>query len=129
MYEMKAEYYIGIKEIDDEHKKLFEIAEEAYQVKHDQFIPDKYDYVKKLLEELFEYAKMHFEHEEAYMERIGYKKMFTQKMEHAAFIKKLEEMDIEHIDENSDTLIDEILEFLTDWLVEHILENDKKIAE
>lgn len=129
MYEMKEEYYIGIKEIDDEHKRLFEIAEETYQVKHDEFIPDKYDYVKKLLAELGDYAKMHFEHEEAYMERIGYKRMFTQKMEHAEFIKKLNEMDIEHIDENSDELIDQILIFLTNWLVGHILENDKKIAE
>ena len=30
MYEMKPEYYIGIEMIDEEHKQLFEYADEAY---------------------------------------------------------------------------------------------------
>lgn len=32
MYEMKPEYYTGIAQIDEEHKKLFEIADEAYEL-------------------------------------------------------------------------------------------------
>ena len=31
--------------------------------------------------------------------------------------------------ENSEEVIQEVLTFLTDWLVHHILETDKKIAE
>ena len=30
MYEMKQEYYTGIKFIDDEHTRLFAIANECY---------------------------------------------------------------------------------------------------
>ena len=30
MFEMKPEYYIGIKMIDEQHKQLFKYADEAY---------------------------------------------------------------------------------------------------
>ena len=39
MYEMKPEYYTGIAQIDEEHKKLFEIADEAYELYKNEFIP------------------------------------------------------------------------------------------
>lgn len=129
MYEMKEEYYIGIPMIDEEHARLFEIAREAYDVYKDLFIPDKYDHVKAILNELRDYTKLHFEHEEEYMRSIGYKKMFTQVMEHRGFIKTLDEFDLERIDENSDSVIEEILTLLTNWLIEHILDKDKEIGK
>ena len=129
MYEMKDEYLTGIENIDNEHRKLFEIAEETYQLRNNDFLVDKYDQVTAVLNELRDYTKTHFEHEEAYMESIEYKRMFTQKVQHNAFIEKLEEMDFENLDENSDQVIDEILEFLTNWLINHILGNDKKIGK
>ena len=54
--------------------------------------------------------------------------MFTQKVQHDAFIAKLEGLDLESLDENSDEAISDILTFLTDWLVEHILNVDKLIG-
>ena len=73
MYEMKEEYLTGIEFIDKEHRRLFEIAEETYQLKNDEFIPDKYDQIQNLLNELKDYTAMHFAHEEEYMQSIGYK--------------------------------------------------------
>jgi len=43
MYEMKPEYFTGIDFIDKEHARLFAIADEAYQLLKNEFIPDKYD--------------------------------------------------------------------------------------
>ena len=60
MYEMKPEYYTGIDFIDEEHKKLFEIANTVYYLLIDEFIPDKYDYIMGLVNELKDYAKYHF---------------------------------------------------------------------
>jgi hemerythrin len=129
MYEMKEEYYTGIDMIDKEHKRLFEIAEETYQLKNEMFLADKYDQIKAILQQLKEYTLMHFDHEEAYMQSIHYKKMFTQKTQHDAFREKIEDWNLDDIDENSEAMIDEILEYLTNWLIGHILENDKQIAE
>ena len=82
MYEMKPEYYTGIAQIDEEHKKLFEIADEAYELYKNEFIPDKYDHIAKILNELRDYTKIHFQHEEEYMKSINYKGMFMQKVQH-----------------------------------------------
>lgn len=128
MYEFKEEYVTGIEQIDEEHKRLFEIADETYNLSRKEFLVDKYDQAIQILKELKEYATMHFEHEEAYMESIGYKKMFTQKVQHNAFCEKLNSWNLYDIDENSEEIVDEILNFLTNWLVSHILEHDKQIG-
>ena len=77
MYEMKKEYFTGIDFIDEEHAKLFSIANEVYELITSQFIPDKYDYILKVVHDLKDYTKYHFHHEEEYMESIGYKKMLS----------------------------------------------------
>lgn len=129
MYEMKEEYLTGIESIDNEHKVLFEIADEIYQLCINEFVPDKYDHIVNLLQKLKNYTAVHFQHEEEYMESINYKRMFTQKIQHDNFKRKLETMDLEIIDDNQEKAIEELLQFVTDWLVEHILETDKRIAE
>ena len=128
MYEFKEEYVTGIASVDTEHKRLFEIADEAYQLTKEEFLVDKYDQVRHILGELKEYALQHFEHEEAYMESINYKHMFIQKVKHDQFREKINDMNLEHLDENTDSMLEEILEYLTNWLINHILEHDKQIG-
>ena len=50
MFEMKPEYYIGIDMIDQEHKQLFDYANEAYELLQEEFTPDKYDKIDAILE-------------------------------------------------------------------------------
>jgi len=128
MYEFKEEYVTGIASVDTEHKRLFEIADEAYHLTKEEFLVDKYDQVRHILGELKEYALQHFEHEEAYMESINYKHMFIQKVQHDQFREKINDMNLEHLDENTDSMLEEILEYLTNWLINHILEHDKQIG-
>jgi hemerythrin len=129
MYEFKEEFRTGIESIDKEHEKLFEIANRIYETLMDEFIPDKYDYIVEILEELTEYAATHFEHEEAYMMSIRYKKLISQKAEHNEFIEKISEYNLDEVDENQKDVILELLEFLNDWLIHHILESDKLIGK
>ena len=129
MYEMKDEYLTGIEMIDNEHRVLFEIAEEIHQLCHNEYIPDKFDHITNLIQRLRDYTVMHFEHEEAYMENIQYKRMFTQRIQHDNFKRKLDTMDLEIIDDDQEQAIEDLLKFVTDWLVEHIMETDKRITE
>lgn len=129
MYEMKPEYYTGIEFIDEEHKKLFEIANRLYELLTNEFIPDKYDYIIEVINELRDYAKYHFEHEEEYMGSIKYKRLLSHKVEHDTFIDKIYEYDEDIIDERQKEILLELLDFLTNWLVDHILNKDKAIAE
>ena len=131
MFEMKPEYYIGIKMIDEQHEQLFAYADEAYELLNDEFTPDKYDRVDILLEKLYDYTVKHLADEEAYMESIHYNKLFTQKVQHQAFIEKLDEFMESHNkeEENQDEQIMKILTYLTEWLVNHILYVDGQIPQ
>lgn len=129
MYEMKPEYRTGINIIDEEHEKLFELADQLYEVFHNEFIPDKYDYIIEVVEGLKEYARQHFKDEEEYMMSINYKRLFTQKIEHQAFMEKIENFDLTTIDEHQKQACLELLSFVNDWLVEHILGNDILIGK
>ena len=128
MFEMKEKYKTHNSQIDIEHEKLFEIGERAYQLLIDKYNTDKYDKIVDVIEELKSYTVYHFNDEEKYMMSINYKRLFTQKIDHAFFIKKLEEVDLNDIDENQDETIMGILTFLNDWLVNHIIEKDLLIA-
>ena len=131
MYEMKPEYYIGIDMIDEEHKQLFKYADEAYELLHDEYTPDKYDRIDAILENLRDYTAKHFHDEEQYMESINYKKIFTQKVQHQEFINKLEEFMEQHNDEveDQDEQIMKILKYIAEWLVNHILYVDGQIPK
>ena len=63
------------------------------------------------------------------MESINYKRMFTQKVEHDAFIKRIKDVDFKKIDHDQDEYIINILQLLNDWLTGHIFENDKLIGQ
>ncbi len=129
MYEMKDEFKTGIDFIDEQHARLFEIANEAYTLLKNDFTIDKYDKVIDLVDELRDYTVFHFNAEEEYMDSINYKRRFTQKIEHDAFIKKINEVDYKTIDNNPDKYILELLELLNQWLTGHILHNDKLISK
>lgn len=128
MFEMKEEYKLGIPNIDKQHAKLFEIGESAYQLLMDTYAIDKYDKIVAILEELSSYTVVHFRDEEEYMESINYRKLFSQKVDHADFIKKIGEVDLNKIDKDQDEYIMEILNFLAKWLVDHIIEKDMLIV-
>lgn len=129
MYEMKDEFKTGIDFIDEQHARLFEIANEAYTLLKNDFTIDKCDKVIDLVDELKDYTVFHFNAEEEYMDSINYKRRFTQKIEHDAFIKKINEVDYKTIDSDPDKYILELLELLNQWLTGHILHNDKLISK
>lgn len=128
MYEMKDEYYIGVEKIDMQHTELFHIADEAYMLLKENFVADKFDNIVAIIVRLKEYAIQHFADEEAYMLSIGYKKFLSHKTEHEDFIEKVNGIDFNSMDHNQTGTLLDIMEFLNDWLVHHILEKDKLIG-
>ena len=128
-YEFTKDYHTGIDFIDEEHAKLFEIANRAYDLLTNQFVTDKYDAIVAVLEELRDYTKYHFNHEEEYMKSINYPKRFSQLHQHTQFINKLESYNLKEIDVNQQEGLLEILDFLALWLQSHINGMDKKIGE
>ncbi|NLK94781.1 MAG: hemerythrin family protein [Clostridiales bacterium] len=129
MYEFKNEFKTDIEFVDSQHKRLFDIADKIYLLLNDEFSIDKYDKILDLIEELKDYTAFHFSAEEKYMESINYKDLSSQKEEHKLFIKKLDEIDFNDLDNNQDNYIKDILSFVNSWLINHIYEKDKLIPK
>ena len=125
MIKWKDEYSVGVEKIDEQHKHLFEIANKVHEVLNNDFYTDKYDKIVEILKELEEYTVFHFNDEEEYMKQIGYKKFFTHKIEHEEFVQKIKNVDLGKVDCDQDKYLLDIMNFIVNWLVNHILEKDK----
>lgn len=129
MIKWKKDYELGVKQIDEQHEKLFEIADRAYKLLTNDFISDKYDKIIEIIGELKEYTLFHFKSEEEYMLSIGHRRFLSHKVEHENFIKDIYNIDLYKIDSNQDQSVKEILEFVVNWIDIHILNQDKLIVE
>ncbi len=119
----KIEYSINNKEIDEQHKKLFDVLNiliENKEVNIDSRI------ITDTLLEMLNYAEYHFSTEEKYMLRLNYPEYNEHKKEHRDFIKKTSLLSLRAM-ENDETIPLEILIFLNEWLVNHILKSDLKL--
>lgn len=126
-FTFSSKYETGVPSIDAEHKQLFALIEETDRVIHSEWLYDKYDEIVNIIDGLRNYTLLHFNNEEAYMERIGYDGLEAQQITHQAFIDKLNEIDLCAVDENQQESLEELIQFLLGWLVNHIMKMDKKI--
>ncbi|MGE5417822.1 MAG: bacteriohemerythrin [Acidobacteriota bacterium] len=128
MIKWDDKYSTGVEQIDEQHKKLFEIANRAFELLKNDLITDKFDQIATVLDELKEYTIYHFKTEEEFMQSVKYMRFLGHKVIHDDFIKKIEETDYRTIDENQDKYISDLLEFLVNWISQHILKEDKQIT-
>jgi len=128
MIQWKEEYQLGIDSIDEQHKRLLELASQMHNLLRNDMVTDKYDQIVQLLNELKDYTIYHFKCEEEYMESIGYKKLLSQKVDHNDFIEKMNAIDLDRIDDNQNEYLLGMLSFVVDWIDFHILKKDKLIV-
>lgn len=125
--EFTEEYLTGVELIDREHETLFGIVDRANRLVRSFDETSGYDKITQILGELRDYTRDHFRDEEEYMESIRYEGLKAQKRAHEAFIDKLDNIDLNEVDEDPGKYLQELIEFLLGWLINHILYTDKKI--
>ena len=126
MIEWKDQFSVKNEELDMQHQKLFVLVNHILESMKTEKAKDT-TFINDILNQLYDYTQYHFKDEEAYMEQIGYAGLEAQRKAHDAFINRLEEMNLEEVDEHQQQTLEEMMEFLTGWLVNHILHMDKKI--
>lgn len=129
MIKWKDEYSIGVETIDEQHQKLFEIANRAYALLKNELLLDKYDRIVDIFGELKEYTEHHFRFEQEYMASIGYRKMLSHKVVHDDFVEKIKGINLDKMDEEQDQYLMDLLDFVVQWIEQHILGMDKKIVQ
>lgn len=127
MYQFTEDCLIGIEEIDNEHRKLFTLINEAAELPKEACTPKT---VGQILSQLADYAATHFAHEEAYMSEHDDPELPLQKKEHEAFTSHVQTLIHQPLTEaNAAAMLDEILPFLIRWLYHHILSSDMMIGK
>ncbi len=119
-----TEFSVNNDLIDAQHKMIFEYANnlhESIQTGRSKEIVD--DIVSKLLN----YSQNHFADEEKLMRECQYPDIANHLAEHEKFIAKVSDYRDNFNLTSRMTAID-ILNFLKEWLVNHILVTDKKYA-
>ena len=131
MFEFTDDCIIGIDQIDDEHRYLFDVLNRAYFLVTTDFQIDRYQDLKTIIEELDNYAEQHFAHEEAYMMKICDPELILQRAQHSFFREKIREFDFINIDfeEEQQRVLSELVSFLAKWLYRHILSSDILIGK
>ena len=129
MIKWQDDFKIHVEHIDEQHKHLFEIADAIHELLILPAYIDRYDEIIHLINELKDYTKFHFAEEEKLMMELGYNKLFSHKVMHHDFIEKMENIDIYAIDENQTEWLLELLDYITNWITEHIIKTDKYVGE
>lgn len=123
-FQWMTAFGVGDNRIDEQHKKIFELLAALHRDIH---ADDADDAVKRTLKELLDYTKVHFADEEALMRSIDYPDYDNHKGLHDALMDRVWGLYM-RCDEGDSSLAIELLVFLNDWLVDHILEKDKAIT-
>ena len=128
MYEFTEDCMIHVEEIDNEHRRLFQMINEAVALVDST--DDVQAIASNLIKNLKDYAATHFAHEEAYMERMNDPELERQKKAHAAFTAKINAFEPDtSTPEALRASLQELLEYLVRWLYRHILSSDMMIGK
>ncbi|MDG5469228.1 bacteriohemerythrin [Deltaproteobacteria bacterium IMCC39524] len=119
----KKSYEIGLTEIDTQHRNLVGIINELSDAMMNQ---KGYTVVPHILEKLVDYIQFHFTTEEEIMRDTKYPALDEHCQEHLAMTTKVIEFKRAYA-KNHEINVVEVLNFLCDWLKEHIVVSDKKL--
>jgi len=121
----KNEFSVGVKEMDEQHKKLLGMINRLIEEQHTLTDPRT---IADLLTEMTDYAQVHFRAEEFLMAEYGYEQKSTQEKQHQAFIDKTISF-YSATDIGPNVLSVALLDYLGTWLVGHILQEDMKYKD
>ena len=119
----------GIAVIDQQHQGLVTLINECAPLLTDMDQPDLAR-MDALLDQLFDYAAMHFKTEEGLMASQGVDARYRNHHEavHAQFVDQLVDMRASLLSKSAPYEGPGLLKFLTSWLTIHILDEDHRLA-
>lgn len=114
---------VGVGVLDNDHKKLVGMVNSLFdeiQAGHGK------DAIGKTLDGLINYTVDHFKREEQFFAQTGYPDSPGHKAQHADLAKQVLDVQKKYQSGASATLSLEVMNFLKNWLINHIQGSDKK---
>ena len=123
MLESNKKLSVGIESIDLQHQYLVDLINRiSLELKGSDT-----DYQASLIDELGGYARVHFTAEENLMYKLGYPDLENHRMLHQQLLEKLNGQIGLYLVGMLNP--EEIVQYLSGWVVRHLLTEDKKIGE
>jgi hemerythrin-like metal-binding protein len=113
---------VGVGVLDEDHKRLVGMINElhdARQTRHGR------ETLGRILGELVEYSKVHFDREETFFAQTGYPAADSHKRQHEALTRQVLDLQQRYQAGTDVTISAEVMTFLKKWLVTHILASDQ----
>jgi len=124
-FKWEKDYIFCIKEIDNQHRHFVAILDDIYKSLINLGSREEQG---KLLNDLVGYAVVHFQTEEKYFDQFNYEGTVEHKKAHQELKEKVLKFQADFKLGKSE-ISSEILDFLEDWLIDHLATQDKKYVE
>jgi hemerythrin len=122
LFTWSDKYSIGNAEIDNQHKKLFDIINRLFDISLGR---NEVATVEAVMDDLVSYTDYHFKFEELHMRDVGYKDINKHIVEHNFFTNEIMFAKRRQIQDKSN-IDNKLIEFLCTWLIQHVTEEDRK---
>ncbi|CCQ74737.1 bacteriohemerythrin [Magnetospira sp. QH-2] len=117
---------VGVETLDNDHKILIDLLNRVHSVAGEGGGGDQ-GVLAKTLDELLDYVRYHFEAEERLMKLADYPNIEAHQELHKTMGAKVAEKHAELVESGLDEKGSlELMNFLSDWLIRHILREDMK---
>jgi len=120
--EWDPKYSVGVEMIDNQHKKMFGMINDLVGIINTVPTAEK---LQPIIRELVIYKQAHFATEEKYFREFNYEGTAEHEDAHRKFNDKVEEITKKY-GEDVIPFTFELIDFLEDWLVTHLMGLDQK---
>jgi len=122
-------FSVGHEEIDAQHRKWIAIFNEMHKALLFGKPQDLAQAGRRAMKEMMDYAEYHFSFEEAYMKETGYPGVSDHIRLHRDFRDLVYRYNREMEDGTGLILNTDIIKIIKNWLLNHILKEDRKYAD
>ncbi len=124
MFEWTRDMSIDNGFIDEDHKKLIDIANHVEQLNHPNRDAEE---LKLVIRELYDYVKYHFHREEVFMEEVQYPGAEAHHEKHEAIVR-----DMNHYltaSHHMNEMLENFRNLLNKWVLHHIMSEDIQLHD
>lgn len=125
LFNWSPDFSVGIAAMDEEHRKLIDLINRLFDAMKEG---RGRDVMEPVFTGLVEYTQTHFSDEEALMARYEYPGLAAQKEEHRLLVQSVSDK-YQKFKSGSLMISIELMNFLRDWLTNHIMKSDRLYGE
>lgn len=114
---------VGVAVLDEHHRRLIDLLNDVFDVLRTN---PAQEVIERTLGELVRYTYYHFGVEEKLMDEAGYADCEAHRQSHRVIAEHVRELDRQYERDPRTVVAAEIFEFLSDWLIHHIRNEDQR---